>query len=105
MKGKLNQMILEVAILNIRPGQGEAFEAAFRQAAPLIAATPGYLSHELQKCLETPDRYILLAYWETVEAHTIGFRQSPEYQAWKKLLHHFYDPFPVVEHFESIIRL
>jgi heme-degrading monooxygenase HmoA len=102
MKGKLNQMILEVAVLNVRPGQAEAFEAAFRQAAPLIAATPGYLSHELQKCLETPDRYILLAYWETVEAHTIGFRQSPEYQAWKKLLHHFYDPFPVVEHFEPI---
>jgi heme-degrading monooxygenase HmoA len=105
MKGKLIQMILEVAILNVRPGQTEAFEAAFMQAAPLIAAIPGYISHELQKCLETPHRYILLAYWETVEAHTIGFRQSPEYQAWKKLLHHFYDPFPVVEHFESIIRL
>lgn len=95
-------MILEVAILNVRPGQAEAFEAAFRQAAPLIAATPGYISHELQKCLETPDRYILLAYWESLEAHTIGFRQSPEYQTWKELLHHFYDPFPVVEHFESI---
>lgn len=95
-------MILEVAILNVRPGQAEAFEAAFRQAAPLIAAIPGYISHELQKCLETPDRYILLAYWESLEAHTIGFRQSPEYQTWKELLHHFYDPFPVVEHFESI---
>jgi heme-degrading monooxygenase HmoA len=97
-------MILEVAILNIREGQSDDFEAAFMQASPLMAATNGYISHELQKCLETSHRYILLVYWETLEAHTIGFRGSPEYQDWKRLLHHFYDPFPSVEHFESIIR-
>jgi heme-degrading monooxygenase HmoA len=97
-------MILEVAILNIRAGQAAEFETAFRQASPIIASIPGYISHELQKCLETPQRYLLLAYWETLEAHTIGFRQSPEYQEWKRLLHHFYDPFPVVEHFERVSR-
>jgi len=96
-------MVLEVAILNIRAGQSAEFEAAFRQASPIIASRPGYVSHELQKCVETPERYVLLAYWTTLEAHTFGFRQSPEYQDWKQLLHHFYEPFPIVEHFERVI--
>ncbi len=95
-------MILEVAILNIRPGQRQAFEAAFQQAAPIIAAMPGYLSHELRHCVEAPDRYLLLVRWQTLEDHTVGFRGSPQYQEWKRLLHHFYDPFPVVEHYEAL---
>jgi heme-degrading monooxygenase HmoA len=95
-------MILEVAILHIKPGQSAAFEAAFQQAAPIIAAAPGYLGHELQKCLEADDQYILLARWTTLEAHTQGFRGSAGYQDWKKLLHHFYEPFPVVEHYTLI---
>ena len=95
-------MILELARLDVRPGQSAAFEMAFLQASPLIAATPGYLSHELRRCIETPDRYVLLVEWETLEAHTIGFRQSDRYQEWKALLHHFYDPFPTVEHYEPI---
>ena len=95
-------MILEVALLNVRPQQTAAFEAAFAQAAPIIAARRGYIAHELQRCLESPNRYVLLVRWETLEDHTIGFRQSAEYQQWKELLHHFYDPFPVVEHFELV---
>jgi heme-degrading monooxygenase HmoA len=97
-----NKMILEVAILNIRAGQAQEFEVTFKQASSIISSMPGYISHELQKCIENPDRYILLAYWETLEAHTVGFRGSAEYQDWKKLLHHFYDPFPTVEHFEKV---
>ncbi|MDJ0695537.1 antibiotic biosynthesis monooxygenase [Mastigocoleus sp. MO_188.B34] len=101
-------MILEVAILDIKSDvkkdMCDEFEAAFQQASKIIAAIPGYLSHELQKCIEVPNRYILLVRWETLEAHTIGFRESPEYQEWKRLLHHFYDPFPVVEHYYSILR-
>lgn len=92
-------MVLEVAILDVIPGQEAAFEAAFRQASPIIASIPGYLSHQLQHCMEKPSRYLLLAQWETLEAHTVGFRGSPQYQDWKKLLHHFYDPFPTVEHY------
>jgi heme-degrading monooxygenase HmoA len=97
-------MILEVAILNIRAGQAQEFEVAFEQASSIIASMPGYVSHQLQKCVENSDRYILLAYWQTLEAHTIGFRGSTQYQDWKKLLHHFYDPFPTVEHFEMVLR-
>jgi heme-degrading monooxygenase HmoA len=95
-------MILEVAILNIRPGQREAFEAAFREAALIIASMPGYVDHELQHCLENPDQYILMVRWQTLEHHTIGFRESRQYQQWKSLLHHFYDPFPTVEHYRPV---
>jgi heme-degrading monooxygenase HmoA len=62
----------------------------------------GYISHELQHCLENEFQYILLVKWETLEDHTIGFRQSEQYQEWKQLLHHFYEPFPVVEHYQMI---
>jgi heme-degrading monooxygenase HmoA len=80
-----------------------AFEEAFRHASSIISARPGYISHQLQRCIEVPDRYLLLVNWETLEAHTIGFRGSPEYQNWKRMLHHFYDPFPTVEHYESVL--
>jgi len=93
-------MILEVAILDIRPGQSAAFETAFAQAQTIIASMPGYIDHRLQKNLDVNDRYILLVHWESLETHTVGFRGSPEYQEWKALLHHFYDPFPTVEHYE-----
>ena len=95
-------MILEVAMLHIRPGQGALFERAFAQAAPIIASMPGYLGHELQRCLEVPGKYVLLVRWRSVEDHEQGFRGSARYQEWKQLLHHFYDPFPVVEHFEAV---
>jgi heme-degrading monooxygenase HmoA len=95
-------MILEVAPLQIRAGQEAAFEAAFRQAQAIISSMPGYISHELQRCVERPSEYMLLVRWETLEAHEIGFRQSAEYQQWKALLHHFYDPFPVVSHYVDV---
>lgn len=95
-------MILEVAPLRIRPGMSAEFEAAFRTAQPIIASIPGYISHELQHCLERRDEYLLLVKWQTLAAHEVGFRQSPQYQTWKRLLHHFYDPFPTVSHYEAV---
>ncbi len=95
-------MILEAATLNVRPGQTTGFEAAFRQASAITAAMPGYLSHELHRCLETEGRYLLLVRWERLEDHTEGFRGSAAYHEWRALLHHFYDPFPSVEHFEPV---
>jgi heme-degrading monooxygenase HmoA len=93
-------MILEVAVLDVKPGLAGQFEIAFNIASSLLASMPGYLSHELQRCIETENRYLLLVRWQTIEDHTIGFRQSPEYQEWRSLLHHFYEPFPTVEHYE-----
>ena len=62
----------------------------------------GYIRHSLSRCLETDNQYLLLVEWETLEDHTIGFRGSAEYAEWKALLHHYYDPFPVVEHYEPV---
>jgi len=93
-------MILEVAILNVIPGREAEFEFAFRTASKIISSMSGYIFHQLQRCVENRSQYILLVQWETLEDHTKGFRGSPEYQEWRALLHHFYDPFPSVEHYE-----
>ncbi|QTG90227.1 antibiotic biosynthesis monooxygenase [Vibrio furnissii] len=95
-------MILEVAILDVKPEQEAQFEPSFAQAQQIIASMAGYVSHQLQRCMENPSRYILLVNWQTLEAHTEGFRQSAEYQQWRALLHHFYDPFPTVEHYQRV---
>ncbi|WP_420596587.1 antibiotic biosynthesis monooxygenase family protein [Deinococcus sp.] len=95
-------MIQEFALLHIRPGQSAEFEAAFRQAQTIISARPGYIRHELQRCLEDDHQYALFVWWQTLQDHTEGFRGSQEYQQWRSLLHHFYDPFPTVEHYELV---
>lgn len=95
-------MILEQAILDVKTGREADFMAAFAQAEPIIASMNGYRGHTLQRCLEMPSRFLLLVNWETLEDHTVGFRESAEYQQWRSLLHHFYDPFPTVHHYESI---
>ena len=95
-------MILEVAILDVIRGEEARFQADFARAQSIISSMSGYVSHELQRCLETPSRFLLLVRWETIEAHTEGFRGSHQYREWKDLLHHYYDPFPVVEHYEAV---
>jgi heme-degrading monooxygenase HmoA len=97
-------VILEVAILDVKPDLGKEFEVTFKTASCIIASMPGYISHELQRCVETTNRYILLVRWQTLEDHTVGFRQSPQYQEWRTLLHHFYEPFPTVEHYEAVFH-
>ena len=96
-------MILELAILTIKNGSQEQFERDFAFAGRYISSINGYIEHTLQKCLEQENKYILLVKWEKLEDHTIGFRQSEVYLKWRDLLHHYYDPFPVVEHFEKVI--
>lgn len=95
-------MILEVAILPVKKGQSSEFEKAFSQAAKIISSMKGYISHSLQKCMEAEDKYLLLVEWNSVEDHENGFRKSAEYGEWKSLLHHFYEPFPVVEHYKQV---
>ena len=97
-------MILEVAVLDVRAGEDRFFERAFEQAQTIIASMPGYRRHELRHCVETASRYLLLVWWDSLEAHTVGFRGSPEYQRWKALLHHFYEPFPSVEHYATLFE-
>ena len=95
-------MILEVAPLRIRSGGSTEFETAFRTAQRILESAPGYVSHELRRCIERRDEYLLIVMWRSLEAHEVGFRKSRQYQTWKRLLHHFYDPFPTVSHYEAV---
>jgi len=97
-------MILEHALLNVITGREREFEEAFARARELISATPGFLGLDLVRGIESPSTYLLLVQWRSVEDHTIGFRESVRYQEWRRLLHHFYDPFPTVQHFEESRR-
>lgn len=97
-------MVLEVAILMVRSGQETAFEEAFAKASLIISSMPGYRDHQLQRCLEIENKYLLLVNWDTLADHTVGFRGSSAYQEWKGLLHHFYDPFPTVEHLYGLFE-
>jgi heme-degrading monooxygenase HmoA len=94
-------MILEMAVLNIKPGSAAAFEEAMRKARILIEASDGFQQMELRPCVEAKNRYLLLVWWDTLESHTVGFRQSERYDAWRAALHDFYDPFPTVEHYTT----
>jgi heme-degrading monooxygenase HmoA len=98
-------MILEAVMLQVKKGKEQEYEEAFRKVSEVISSMKGYISHELQRCMEAEGKYLLLVKWETLEDHTVGFRQSKEYQEWKNQLHHFYDPFPTVEHFQKVALL
>lgn len=95
-------MITEVAILNIRQNQSDAFLRSFKAAEKIITASEGYISYELLRCVEKKNRFLLTVKWQTLEDHTEGFRKSEMYQEWKKLLHHYYEPFPEVEHYTQL---
>ncbi|MDV8023903.1 antibiotic biosynthesis monooxygenase [Rhodococcus sp. IEGM 1330] len=95
-------MIVEHALLHVIPHRTEEFEVAFADAKSIISSMPGFVNLTLSRGIEQPNTYLLLVEWERLEDHTEGFRQSAEYQEWKTLLHHFYEPFPVVEHFDPI---
>ncbi len=91
---------IEHAVLDVRQGQSAAFEAALAEALPLIAASDGFLGLQVLPSTEAPGRrYLLLVRWRSVVDHDPGFRGSDRYPPWKALLHHFYEPFPTVEHY------
>ena len=95
-------MITEIVLLYTREKENNLFKKAFGHAREIISKMEGYLEHELQKCIERENKYVLIVRWNTIEDHTEGFRKSEAYKEWKRLLHHFYNPFPVVEHYQKI---
>lgn len=97
-------MVLEVANLEVKKEQQQNFERDFSEASYYISLIDGYIRHSLKKCIEKETRYILLVEWETLEDHEIGFRKSEAYLKWKELLHHYYDPFPEVVHYETVFE-
>lgn len=92
-------MVLEQALLHVRTGREKAFEAATRDAQPLIAASPGFLGIEVRPAIEQEGLYLLLVRWESIAHHRDGFRQSERYEEWRRLLHGFYEPMPDVIYF------
>lgn len=95
--------MLEHAVLEVVAGREGAFEEAFSAAKDIISQAEGFISLRLERCLERPGRYLLLVEWRALEDHTRRFRGSPAYEDWRKLLHQFYDPFPTVEHYRSVV--
>jgi heme-degrading monooxygenase HmoA len=95
-------VILEHAVLDVTAGQAEPFERAFAEARPIISSAAGCRSVRLERCVETPNRYLLLVEWDRLEDHTEGFRGSGRYEEWRRLLHHFYEPFPLVQHYRTL---
>jgi len=79
------------------------FENAFDRARSIIGSMPGFQGLTLSRCIESPATYLLLVEWARLEDHTEGFRGSAEYQEWRGLLHHFYSPFPTVEHYGPVL--
>jgi len=91
-------------VLDVREGSSAEYEAAFAKAKTIIAASPGFRSLRLERCLEQRDRYVLLVEWDSVEAHEEGFRRSPGFEEWRRLLHGFYPSRPTVQHFETAVQ-
>ena len=97
------QVILEHALLSVKAGQENDFESAFGLAKSIIAGMPGFGQLTLSRCVERPGTYLLLVQWDRLEDHAEGFRGSEQYQDWRALLHHFYEPFPTVEHYRLVV--
>jgi heme-degrading monooxygenase HmoA len=96
-------VITEHALLQVLPGREDEFVGAMERAKELIASSPGFVSLSVQRGIERPGCFLLLVEWERLDDHTEGFRGSAAYQEWRAALHHFYDPFPVVEHYEPVV--
>ena len=94
--------VLEMAVLQVKPGLELDFEHAFSVAQALIADAPGYLGHQLRRCVEHREQYLLVVRWRDLKDHTEGFRKSAAYLEWKQLLHRFYEPMPTVEHYAPV---
>lgn len=95
-------MILEIVQWTVKPNQESEFEAAFTVAQEILSGMAGYISHQFQKCIESPKKYILLVEWETLEDHTVGFRGSDQYQEYRALLKPYYEAGAILEHYRMV---
>lgn len=98
-------MILEHALITVRPGEQEEFEAALARARDVIAAAPGFLSLRLHRGVESPECYLLLVEWETLEDHTVGFRESERFAEWRSHIGPYFGSPPEVGHYDPVAGL
>lgn len=92
-------MVIELATIDIKPNTGPDFEQALEQAKKVIAQSKGFIRIEVKNCIEQPDRYVLLIYWETLEDHTVSFRESDLFKEWRALIGPFFEKPPFVQHY------
>lgn len=98
-------MILEIADIRIHPGQQAAFdEAIVRGVNTVISKAKGFEGYKINKGIESPERYVLMIFWATLENHTIDFRQSPAFTEWRGIVGPFFATPPQVEHFTLLSK-
>ena len=98
-------MILELADIRIHPGQQAAFEEAIQRGlTTVIHNAEGFQGFQVNRGIESTERYLLHIFWNTLEDHTIGFRQSPAFAQWRAIVGHFFAVPPVVEHFDLVAK-
>ncbi|MGH3570049.1 MAG: antibiotic biosynthesis monooxygenase family protein [Pseudonocardia sp.] len=95
-------MVLEIADIAVRPGTEGEFAAAYREAVTFAAQTPGFRNARMARGIESPSRFVLLIEWDTVEAHTVTFRESENFGKWRALVGPYFDGPPRVEHFDDV---
>lgn len=95
-------MIVEHALITVRPDAHAGFEAALATARQVISGSPGFVSLALHRGIESPDRYLLLVGWESLEDHTVGFRESPAFAEWRSIIGPFFDSPPEVDHYDPV---
>jgi heme-degrading monooxygenase HmoA len=95
-------MLLEHASIRVRAGSAAAFESAMADARGAIAGSPGFVSFSLRRGVESPDTYLLLVGWETLDDHLVGFRESEAFTRWRALIGPYFDGQPVVDHYEVV---
>lgn len=95
-------MILQSSMLKVKPGKASEFESSFRKSQSLLAGTRGYISHELHKCVEQEDRYMLLVQWQTLGDHAVGFKHSPARAEWESYLQDYYERETETDHYVRI---
>jgi heme-degrading monooxygenase HmoA len=97
-------MVLEIAQIDVKPGMESAFETGVRDATPLFKRAKGCTGLSLQRSAEKPQRYRLLVQWNTLENHTVDFRESADFQEWRKLVGHTFAAPPEVEHVSEVLK-
>ncbi|MBE0626239.1 MAG: antibiotic biosynthesis monooxygenase [Burkholderiales bacterium] len=98
-------MILEIADIRVKPGTQAQFEAAIDKGVKeVIQKAKGFKGYKVNKAIESPERYVLMVFWQTLENHTVDFRQSPAFQEWRALVGPYFAGPPAVEHFELVSK-
>lgn len=98
-------MILELADIRIQPGQQAEFDLAIERGLKTIGKAAGFVGAQVHKGIESPERYVLTVMWQTLENHTVDFRESAAFQEWRAIVGPFFAGPPVVEHFTPLVTI